>query len=190
VLALVVLVPVLYLVVSFLQVWEASRRDYDGAADAIVVLGAAQYAGNPSPVLRARLDHAALLYHQGRAPLIVLTGGAQDGDITTEAMAGYEYLRATGIPDDHLLLEVDGTSTYESLAASARFLQERGVRQVILVSDPYHAKRVSMVASEVGLEPHVSPTDGAAPFRRLARETLAVGAGRVLGFRRLERLVR
>lgn len=187
----VVLAPFLYLGASFAQVWWASRSDYDGAADAIVVLGAAQYNGQPSPVLRARLDHAVELYQQGRAPVIVLTGGARDGDVTTEAKAGYDYLRGrAGIPDEQLLLEVDGTSTYESLAASARFLRERDVTDVILVSDPYHAKRVSLVADEVGLVPHVSPTDGTAPLDRLVREALAVSAGRLVGFGRLDDLVR
>ena len=184
------LAPVLYIGLSLLQVWAASRADYDGTADAIVVLGAAQYNGQPSPVLRARLDHAAELYGEGRAPLIVLTGGGQDGDVTTEAKAGYDYLRTqAGIPDEQLLLEVDGTSTFESLSASARFLAERAIHEVILVSDPYHAKRVSLVAAELGLEAHVSPTDGSAPLDRLVREAMAVGAGRILSFRRLERLV-
>lgn len=188
---LAVLAPLAYLSASFVQVWWASRSDYDGSADAIVVLGAAQYNGQPSPVLRARLDHAAELYGQGRAPVIVLTGGNQDGDVTTEAKAGYDYLRyQAGIPDEQLLLEVDGTSTYESLAASARFLLDRGVTEVILVSDPYHAKRVSLVADEVGLDPHVSPSDGAAPLDRLAREAVAVAAGRLIGFWRLDDLAR
>jgi uncharacterized SAM-binding protein YcdF (DUF218 family) len=188
--AVLVVAPALYLAASLLQVWWASRSDYDGEADAIVVLGAAQYNGQPSPVLRARLDHAAELYAAGRAPIIVLTGGAQDGDLTTEAKAGYDYLRTYGgIPDDRLLLEVNGTSTYESLAASSRFLDERALREVILVSDPYHAKRAALVASEVGLDAHVSPTDGSAPFDRLAREALAVAAGRIVGFGRLERVV-
>ena len=188
---LVVVAPVVYLAVSLAQVWSAGRSDYDGSADAIVVLGAAQYNGQPSPVLQARLDHAAELFSAGRAPLIVVTGGAQDGDLTTEAKAGYDYLRTrAAIGDEHLLLEVDGTSTYESLAASARFLSERGSTEVILVSDPYHAKRASLVAGEVGLDAHVSPTDAAPPFHRLVREAVAVAAGRLLGFRRLERLVR
>jgi uncharacterized SAM-binding protein YcdF (DUF218 family) len=187
---LVVLAPLVYLGGSLLDVWWASRGDYGGDADAIVVLGAAQYDGRPSPVLRARLDHAVELYAEGRAPVIVLTGGARIGDRTTEAKAGYDYLRSrAGIPDEQLLLEVDGTSTYESLAASARFLASRGATEVILVSDPYHAKRVGLVAAEVGLDAHVSPTAGAAPLGRLVREATAVAAGRLLGFGRLDRLV-
>ena len=187
---MLLLAPVLYLAGSFVQVWWASRSGYEGEADAIVVLGAAQYDGEPSPVLRARLDHAAQLYRDGRAQFVVVTGGWQDGDRTTEAKAGYDYLRAQiPISDEHILLEVNGTSTYQSLAASARFLRRRGAMEVILVSDPYHAARVQLVASEVGLIPHVSPTDGSAPFDRLAREAAAVAAGRILGFRRLDRLV-
>lgn len=189
--AAVLVAPLAYLAVSFAQVWWASRSDYRGTADAIIVLGAAQYDGEPSPVLRSRLDHAAQLLIDGRAPLLVVTGGGQEGDRTTEAKAGYDYLRGRlGVADEQLLLEVDGTSTYESLAASSRFLRQRGVSDVILVSDPYHAKRASLVASEVGLTPHVSPTDGSAPPGRLAREAAAVAAGRVITFRRLERLLR
>jgi uncharacterized SAM-binding protein YcdF (DUF218 family) len=183
-----VLAPALYLAVSFLDVWWASRSDYRGTAQAIVVLGAAQYDGEPSPVLRARLDHAAALFHDGRAPMVVVTGGGREGDRTTEAKAGYDYLRTTaGVPDEQLLLEVDGTSTYESLAASARFLRRQGISEVILVSDPYHVRRVALVAAEVGLTPHVSPTATATPGDRLVREAVAVAAGRVIGFRRLDR---
>lgn len=183
-----VLVPVLYLAATFADVWWSSRSSYDGNADAIIVLGAAQYDGEPSPVLRSRLDHAAELYRAGRARYVVVTGGGRDGDRTTEAKAGYDYLRSQiGIPDDQILLEVNGTSTYESLAASARFLRQRGATEVILVSDPYHAARVESVASEVGLRPHVSPTDGPAPLRRMAQEAAAVAAGRLISFRRLER---
>ncbi len=177
----------LYLLTTFVDVWLASRQNYDGSADAVVVLGAAQYNGTPSPVLRARLDHAAELYVAGRVDLVVVTGGNQEGDVTTEAKAGYDYLRLTqGIPDEALLLEVDGTSTYESLRATARFLEDRAVNRVILVTDPYHARRSLLIAEEVGLEAEVSPTTSGASFERLAKETLAVAAGRIVGFRRLD----
>ncbi len=189
VLALTALVGllVLYVVATFVDVWLASRQQFEGSADAVVVLGAAQYNGTPSPVLRARLDHAAELYFDDRVDLVVVTGGNQEGDVTTEAKAGYDYLRVSaGIPDEALLLEVDGRSTYESLRATARFLERRNVNSVILVTDPYHARRSQLIAEEVGLEAEVSPTTSGASFDRLAEETLAVAVGRIIGFRRLD----
>lgn len=186
-LSLVLGLVLLYLVTTFVDVWLASRQQFAGSADAVVVLGAAQYNGTPSPVLRARLDHAGELYFDGLVDLVVVTGGNQEGDVTTEAKAGYDYLRITaGIPDEALLLEVDGRSTYESLRATARFLERRNVNSVILVTDPYHARRSQLIAEEVGLEAEVSPTTSGASFDRLAQETMAVAVGRIIGFRRLD----
>ena len=161
---------------------------HGGDAGAIVVLGAAQYDGEPSPVLRARLDQAVRLYRDGRAPLIVVTGGRQEGDRFTQAVAGYRYLRDQGVPEDALLLEVDGTSTYTELAATARILRARGLERVLMVSDGYHSQRLLAIAEEVGLDGAVSPTDTGFGVRELARESLAVGLGRLVGFRRLDSL--
>jgi len=185
---------VLYTVGTFVDVWLASRADYEfgsfegDAPRAAVVLGAAQYNGEPSPVLRSRLDEAARLYENGEVDLIVVTGGRQEADITTEAKTGYDYLREAGIPDDRLRLEVQGASTYESLAATSRFLRSEGVVDVVLVTDRYHAKRSALIASEVGLQPVVSLTPPAPSLERLVRESVAVGIGRIIGFRRLDRL--
>lgn len=181
-------VVALYFGVTFVQVWSDARLDQAGPVDAIVVLGAAQYDGAPSPVLRARLDHAVELYQEGHAPVVVVTGGSQEGDRFTQAMAGYRYLRDRGIPDEALLLEVDGTSTYTELAATARILDSRGLSTAVLVSDAYHSKRLLAVAGEVGIDARVSPTDEGYGLRSLARETAAVGVGRLIGFRRLDRL--
>ena len=187
--SLVVLVAVVYAAVTFGQVWWASRADHSGRATAAVVLGAAQYNGTPSPVLQGRLDHAAALYLEDQVEIVVVTGGGQAGDLTTEAKAAYDYLRnIAGIPDERLRLEVDGTSTFEELAAVAVFLRAEGVGEVVLVTDPYHARRALLVAREVGLDAVVSPTDAGAPLSRLVRETVAVGVGQLIGFRRLERL--
>jgi uncharacterized SAM-binding protein YcdF (DUF218 family) len=179
---------VAYLAITFVQVWLTARDDQAGPADAIVVLGAAQYDGAPSPVLRGRLDHAVDLYQAGHAPLIVVTGGRQEGDRFTQAQAGYRYLRDRGVPDEALLLEVDGTSTYEELAATARILRARGLSTVLMVSDGYHSKRLLSIAGEVGLDGLVSPTDTGFGVRQLARETVAVAVGRITGFRRLDSL--
>ncbi len=179
-----------YLAANFLDVWWASRQSYEAEASAAIVLGAAQYNGEPSPALRGRLDTAAELYAQNKVTYVVVTGGGREGDATTQAKASYDYLRSTaGIPDERLFLEVEGTSTYEELAASSRFLAREGLIDVILVTDPYHAKRAALVAAEVGLIAEVHPTDASAPFDRLAGETLAVSAGRILTFRRLEQVV-
>ncbi|GIU90598.1 MAG: hypothetical protein KatS3mg010_1697 [Acidimicrobiia bacterium] len=181
-----------YLSVTFVQVWRAARHDGARPSDAIVVLGAAQYDGRPSPVLAARLDHALALYEDGIAPVIVVTGGRQEGDRFTEATAAATYLHEHGVPDDAILRETTGRSSWESLAASARFLAERDLTQVVLVSDPYHAARIDAIASEVGLDASVSPTRtspirGAAEWRRFASETVRVAAGRIFGFGRLDR---
>lgn len=184
-----VLAVVAYVGVTAVQVWGASGRDDIQAVDAIVVLGAAQYDGQPSPVLEARLRHAFTLYSHDVAPLVVVTGGRQAGDTFTEATAGYNWLRQRGVPDTAILREVQGQNTFDSLAATARILQADGLDVVVLVSSGYHALRVEGTAREVGMRPHVSSVAvGRAPLAQLARETLAVSIGRITGFRRLTRL--
>jgi len=177
---------------NFVQVWRAASSTFEPDANtevsAAVVLGAAQYNGQPSPVLASRLDIAADLFHQGHVGLIVVTGGGQQGDVTTEAKTGYDYLRAAGVPDSSLRLEVQGGSTYESLAATSRFLGHEGVDQVVIVTDGYHMYRSMLVASEVGLSPTPAPTNHVASMKSLMREGAAVSVGRVVGFRRLEQL--
>lgn len=188
----VVLLGVVYLGVTFVQVYRASTRDEARPAQAIVVLGAAQYDGRPSPVLRQRLDHAHALWERGLAPVIVVTGGSRPGDRFTEAQAGYTYLRERGVPDEDLLMEVEGTNTWEELAASARFLRRRDITDVLLVSDGYHAYRLGAIAEELGLDAAVSPTRSTQSFggrfEALVRETGAVAVGRLIGYRRLVRL--
>ena len=114
--------------------------------DAIVVLGAAQYDGVPSPVLRARLDHAIVLRDRGIAATVVVTGGNQPGDRETEASASARYLRERGVPEADILQEVSGTNSWQSLATAARFLREEGMEDVVLVSSPYHALRTEEIA--------------------------------------------
>lgn len=186
VVVIVVGLGALYVGVTFVQVLVASGVDDRDTADAIVVLGAAQYDGEPSPVLAARLDHAERLWRAGVAPIIVTTGSNLPGDRFTEGYAGYEYLRFAGIPDDALLVITDGASTWEQLAATARQLRLRDLDSVTLVSDPYHALRLTQIADEVGLEASVSSTDGSLSIRQLARETAAVSLGRILGYRRVD----
>lgn len=187
-LALVLLLA--YLAVTFIQVWRASSQDDVQRADAIVVLGAAQYDGRPSPVLAARLRRGLDLYQQGLAPVIVVTGGRQDGDTYTEATSGYNWLIDHDVPDEAILKEVQGRTTYESLAATSRILRETGARDVLLVTDGYHALRASGIAREVGLAPRVSAVEMDSPtIAQLSRETTAVAFGRIIGYRRLTNLL-
>jgi uncharacterized SAM-binding protein YcdF (DUF218 family) len=181
-----------YVLVTFVQVWHASHQDDARKAQAIIVLGAAQFDGRPSAVLSARLDHAADLYKRGLAPLIVVTGGKQAGDRFTEAEASANYLADKGIPGGAIERETTSTNSYDELAAAARFLHQRGINDVVLVSDPFHAYRINAIARDVGLNAHVSPTPtspvhGLDNAQALLRETVAVSAGRLVGFDRLDR---
>lgn len=183
-----VLALVGYLVLTFVQVLSASRDDDRVRSDAIVVLGAAQYDGTPSPVLRQRLDHALDLYRDGVAGRIVLTGGKQAGDRFTEAYAGYRYLTGRGVPGDDLLVVTDGSSTWDSLRAAERVLRREGLDRVTLVSDSYHSSRLLGVADEVGLDAGVSPSGAAPTVPELLRETGLVALGQVIGYGRMLRL--
>ncbi|MPZ74791.1 MAG: hypothetical protein GEU74_16535, partial [Nitriliruptorales bacterium] len=193
VIAFVLLGIIVYVGVTMLQVWLSAGRDERRTADAIVVLGAAQYDGDPSPALRARLDHAVTLFEEDLAPVVWVTGGRQPGDRFSEASASSRYLIRHGVPDTAVQLETNGVNTYESLAAAARYLRDRGQHNVLLVSDPWHALRIAATAREVGLRPRVSPAGGAQVsengLRRLTRETGAVALGRLIGFRRLTSVV-
>jgi uncharacterized SAM-binding protein YcdF (DUF218 family) len=184
------LVGAVYLAVTGFQVWRAGREDQAGPADAIVVLGAAQYDGRPSPVYQARLDHAADLYERDLAPTILVTGGRRPGDRFTEAAAGAGYLAAQGVPEDAIVLESGGTDSWTSLSAAARVLGDR--RRVLLVSSPYHALRIRHIAAELGLDARSSPSAShegyGARAWHLASETVRVGAGRIVGYGRLVRL--
>ena len=193
--AVVVAILLGYYVITVYQVWRAARSDGARKSEAIIVLGAAQYNGTPSPVFRARLDHAADLYHAGIAPVIVVTGGKLPGDEFTEAGAGADYLHTRGVPDEAILRETTSRNSWESLRASARFLQNRGITRVVLVSDPFHSLRIRLIAEEIGFDAVTSPTDsspihGLAEWRRFFGEGLRVAAGRIFGFGRLDRATR
>jgi uncharacterized SAM-binding protein YcdF (DUF218 family) len=127
-------------------------------ADAIVVLGAAQYAGRPSPVLQSRLDHAINLWKEEYAPILVLTGGTGKGDTTTEADVGRKYAMRKGVPDADIVVENQGRTTSESMKTVAAILKARGVKRTILVSDPFHMFRLSILARRFGLDSQASPT--------------------------------
>ena len=137
-------------------VW--SSRDEARPAQAIVVLGAAQYAGKPSPVLRARLDHALDLWNRHLASLLILTGGTGSGDTTSEAAVGRKYAKKHGVPDSAILVENEGRTTSESMRAVAGMLEVRGLQSALLVSDPFHMLRLRILARRFGFTPYTSPT--------------------------------
>jgi uncharacterized SAM-binding protein YcdF (DUF218 family) len=181
-----------YLLFSFWQVWSTGRSDQVRPVDAIVVMGAAQYDGRPSPQLAARLDHALDLWPTDVAPVIVVTGGNQPGDRFTEADASAAYLTERGVPESAIVLEERGSSTYESLRNVADLAGDT-IGSVLIVTDPYHALRSRLTAEEVGFDAFVSPTTtsvvaGATEVQREVAEAAGVAVGRIIGFRRLSEL--
>jgi len=136
--------------------WGA--RDRARTSDAIVVLGAAQYVGRPSPVLRARLDHALDLWQRGLAPRLIFTGGTGLGDTTSEAAVSRIYALKHGVPDTAILMENEGRTTRESLAAVSAIMHARQMRTAILVSDPFHMLRLRILSTQYGVDAYTSPT--------------------------------
>lgn len=188
--ALVLLVSMTVLATSAMTVWRAAHDDDASRierADIIIVLGAAQYGGTPSPVFRGRLDHALLLFEQGRADRVMVVGGKAPGDPTTEAQAGRDYLVSNGVPAGSAVAEPVGRSTYESLLGAVRYMREHGMVSAFLVSDPWHNARISRMASDLGIQGYASATWTSAAtsedtrFSGYARETLAYLYYRIFG---------
>jgi len=153
-----VVVAILAWIAMVVAVIVAGARDQAAPANAIVVLGAAQYEGHPSPVLRARLDHALELYQRSLAPLVIVTGGTGAGDTTSEAQVGRRFLLEHGVPDSAIVMETRGLTTSQSVHAVAAIVSALPGRRVILVSDPFHMLRLSILARALGLTPLTSPT--------------------------------
>lgn len=153
-----VLVVALIVGGTLFRVWQVARVDDRQPADIVVVLGAAQYDGTPSAVLGSRLDHAARLWRDGVAPVIVTVGGRRDGDNYTEAVAGRNYLTSYGIPADAVVPVGEGSDTLESLRAVARRADTEGWRTAVIVSDPWHSLRARTMADDLGLSTWTSPT--------------------------------
>ena len=191
--ATTVVVLVVYVVATFLQVVQTGRSHGAEPADAIVVMGAAQYDGRPSPQLAARLDHVVELWEAGVAPTVVVTGGNLPGDRFTEAQASARYLVERGVPESAIIEIGEGSTTLESVEAAAPLLVERAIRSVALVTDPYHSLRSRLIAEGVGFDVDVAATDtsvvtGWAAFRRNVSEAGGVAIGRIIGFDRLSEL--
>jgi uncharacterized SAM-binding protein YcdF (DUF218 family) len=134
------------------RIWQQSRDDEQHSADAIVVLGAAQYNGDPSPIFRARLNHAAFLYDLGMSETVIVTGGKQPGDNFTEAEAGNRYLAEDQDVPSAAIVEVGGNTTWESLQEVADVAEENDVDSLLLVSDPLHGYRIKAMANDLGFE--------------------------------------
>ncbi|MGH3614919.1 MAG: YdcF family protein [Pseudonocardia sp.] len=163
------------------RVWYVARVDDRQAVDAVVVLGAAQYDGQPSSIFAARLRHAKALYEQGLAPRIVTTGGSRQGDVYTEAEAGRRYLLDRGVPARAVVAVGEGTDTLGSLRAVASRAEGDRWQRVLVVSDPWHSLRARMMARDSGLEAWTSPTRSGPAVqtretqaRYIFRETAAV----------------
>jgi len=133
------------------QIWTQSHEDEQHSADAIVVLGAAQYDGRPSPVFQARLDHAAYLYGEDLSSKVIVTGGKRPGDRFTEAEAGQIYLEDNGVASEDID-EVAGLTTLESLRDVKEIAQQEDIDTVLLVSDPLHSERIKRMASDLGFD--------------------------------------
>ena len=140
------------------RIWDQAGRDERRAADAIVVMGAAQYDGRPSPLFAARLDHAIDLYHEGVAPRLIVTGGKREGDRTTEAASAREYMLRHDVPEDAILTEDTSRTTLQSIRGVEALMQGSGLRTAVFVSDPTHMLRVLRMAADEGIDAYGSPT--------------------------------
>ena len=162
------------------RIWQQGTVDERRPVDAIVVLGAAQYDGRPSPVFEARLRHAVGLWQQGLATAFVVTGGKLAGDRTTEAAVAREYAIAHGVPEGAIFGENAAHNTLASLTSVASELRARGLRSALFVSDPTHMLRVLRIADDLGIDAYGSPTTTspvqAEPSRRLGAMAHELGA--------------
>jgi uncharacterized SAM-binding protein YcdF (DUF218 family) len=166
---------------TVLRIWQVAREDARPASDAIVVLGSAQYNGRPSAVLRARLEHALVLYRAGVAPRIVTLGGSKPGDRFTEAASAERWLLEQGVPADRVLAVESGDDTLQSMRALSPELRRRGWHTAVLVTDPWHALRSEVMARDAGISAVSSPTRSGpvvrsrdTEIRYIARETGAL----------------
>ena len=190
-LGITVLIAAVYFLISLLQVWNTGRSADRQPVDAIVVLGAAQYDGRPSPQLQARLDHALELWNLNLASYIVVTGGKQEGDRFTEAATARKFFESSGVASDLIFEENSGTTTYASLFAVSKVAINLKIARVLIVSDPFHLLRAKLIASEVGLDASSSSTrtsviQGGEEFRRNLQEAAGVAIGRIVGFQRVD----
>ena len=167
------LAAVLAVSVTSVRIWQQGTQDERRRVDAIVVLGAAQYNGRPSPVFDARLEHAVALWDAGLADMFIVTGGKIPGDRTTEAAVAREYALREGVPAASILGEDEGRNTLSSLRAVGALMREHGLRSAVFVSDPTHMLRVLRIADDLGIEAYGSPTTTSPIQQDIVRELRA-----------------
>lgn len=181
----------LYVGLTFITVLTVGHTDAGEKADAVVVMGAAQYDGIPSPLLESRLQHALEIYQEGRVSFIAVTGGKMPGDRFTEAATSRRWLTDRGVPAAAIFGEDKGRSTWESLDYLAAVLQTRGVSNVLVSTDHWHMQRCVLSLRELGIhaEPSATSTSPLQGTKRAwgkyAKETVGVAVGRIIGFDRL-----
>lgn len=176
----------LYLGATYVSVQSVGKQALSRNADVIVVLGAAQYDGTPSPLLRLRLEHALDLFKAGRASLIAVTGGKQQADRFTEAATSRRWLTDHGVPRANIIEETTGRSTWQSLSNLAPQLRAKGVRSVIVSTSQWHVQRCVLSLRELGFT--VFPSGAPSTLNdsnKLMKETIGVSIGRIVGFERL-----
>jgi len=175
ILILVVGLVVLFLVTTALEVIATASRQEIHFADAIVVFGAAEYSGRPSPVLKARLDHALDLFHQGIAPVVITTGGAASDPVFSEGGVGRDYLMRHGVPERSLIAETQGRDTSESAARVAVIMRANGLHSCVAVSDAYHVFRIRKLLEHEGIRPvYTAPRLDTRPHSILQRAGAAL----------------
>jgi uncharacterized SAM-binding protein YcdF (DUF218 family) len=160
---LVALAPVCYASVVYWRIVTQAGNDEARAADAIVVFGAAQYDGHPSPVYKARLDHAAQLYHRGLAPIVIITGGSGNDPRFSEGVVGREYLKTLGIPDSQLIAETQSPDTAESARRVATIMYVNSMHSCLAVSDSYHIFRIKQMLGREGVTVYGAPRPSSWP---------------------------
>jgi len=162
--ALATVVAVAFLAVTSLRIVREGSLQEVHSSDAIVVFGAAEYAGHPSPVLRARLDHALDLFHQGIAPVVITTGGAAADPSFIEGGVGRDYLMRHGIPERSLIAETQGSDTAQSAVRVAVIMRANGLHSCVAVSDAYHVFRIKKLLEHEGVGPvYVAPRPDSRP---------------------------
>ena len=175
--SLAVMCVVVWLTRQAAAIERQSNIDEARAADIIIVLGAAEYRGRPSPVFEARLNHALLLYLRKLAPRVLTTGGAGGDPSFTEGDVGREYLSRHGVPAEAILVEPEGESTVRSTSAAAEIMQKNGLKSCIVVSDGYHIYRVKKMLAARGIVVYGSPRPSRNPESRWLYYRQAIGYG-------------
>jgi uncharacterized SAM-binding protein YcdF (DUF218 family) len=190
--ALIAGVAVLYVALTTFEVWRVGRDTTSARFDAIVVMGAAQYDGRPSPQLAARLNHVVELWNLGVAPRVVVTGGNQPGDRFTEASASKDYLVERGVPAAAIAEESQSRSTWEAFANLRLLVDDSTIdvddEAIVIVTDPFHSLRSRLIAEENGFAAttsatSTSPVDGSSAVTKHLKEGVGVAIGRIIGFR-------